>query len=258
VKFYLKVDVRNPFGAPVYFSDETESTMDDAREIASRATAERCHGTVAMAGFQSAGRGRFRDRVWEGEREKDLLFTIVLYAARVASAALPLSCGLALSLAIDSAREGRGAEPRIKWPNDVLVGGKKVSGILCEASGAFYYAGIGINCSKRKFPAPLAPKATSLQAAYGKAIDPRAFLPILLDELKVVLSRPFDPRQIEARLQGLGEPISFLEGSPDKRAIIEGKIAGIGRGGELLLDVAGKGTVPVISGEILWGEDKES
>ena len=120
----------------IHHKAETESTNLDAR--AGR------HGDVFTADFQTAGRGRL-DHVWESPRGQDLLMSVVLDVtgrspAEVAT--LPLVAGLAVAKAVGG---------RIKWPNDVFVGGQKVAGILCERDEDRVIVGIGVNVGQTKY-----------------------------------------------------------------------------------------------------------
>ena len=107
-------------------------------------------GTVIRAGFQSRGRGRIPGRVWSADAGGNLLFTLILStrAFPFPVTRIPLLCGLALCRYFSTVFR---LEPLIKWPNDVLIDEKKVSGILCEARGERILIGIGINCNQSSF-----------------------------------------------------------------------------------------------------------
>lgn len=248
---YRSIGLANPFGAPVLLVAETASTMDDARRLASLGAPS---GTAVAADFQSAGRGRFRDRSWSGERGRDLLFTLALELELPAAAAFPLRAGLAVCRAL----EGLGPSPagafRIKWPNDVLAGGRKLCGILCESSGGRYYAGIGVNCAEREFPPGLRHPATSLEAALGRSVERFDLLGRILEELARSFARPGWIAEVEERLYLRGQRIRFLEGRPEDGRVVQGVLAGLGTGGELLIEADGEGIRRLASGEILAGE----
>jgi BirA family biotin operon repressor/biotin-[acetyl-CoA-carboxylase] ligase len=142
-------------------------------------------GTVVMADSQAAGRGR-RGRAWRDEPGASLLVSIVL-RPRLEPARLPglsLAAGVAVAEALTRTA---GITPRLKWPNDVLVGGRKLAGILLETrlTGARPTAvlGVGVNLSQRVFPADLGPRATSVWLASGRLVDRDALLSALLDAL---------------------------------------------------------------------------
>ena len=120
----------------VFHKAETVSTNLDAREGR--------HGDVFTADYQTAGRGRL-DHVWESPRGQDLLMSAVLDAADRSPAevaTLPLVAGLAVAKAVGG---------RLKWPNDVLIGGQKVAGILCERNDDRVIVGIGVNVGQTKY-----------------------------------------------------------------------------------------------------------
>ena len=122
----------------IHHKAETASTNLDARGGS--------HGDVFTADFQTAGRGRL-DHVWESPRGQDLLMSVVLSVEGLAAeqvSTLPLVAGLAVAKAVGG---------RIKWPNDVFVGGQKVAGILCERNDDRVIVGIGVNVGQTKYQA---------------------------------------------------------------------------------------------------------
>ena len=140
----------------------TESTNLDARAGT--------HGDVFTADFQTAGRGRL-DHKWLSPPGTNLMMSVVLSVEGLAPehvATLPLVAGLAVATAVqrfvdedkDVRRETR--DIKVKWPNDVLVGGKKIAGILCERQGDNVIVGIGVNVNQTEFPPEIANRATSL------------------------------------------------------------------------------------------------
>jgi BirA family biotin operon repressor/biotin-[acetyl-CoA-carboxylase] ligase len=130
-----------PLAGPVVWSAETGSTNDDLTERARGGAPE---GTIVGADRQSAGRGR-RGRAWVADRGDALLVSVLLRpsVAPVDVALLPLVVAVGVADAL-------GDDARIVWPNDVLIGDRKVAGILCEMSAdqdrvAWAVAGIGVN-----------------------------------------------------------------------------------------------------------------
>ncbi|MGN0852955.1 MAG: biotin--[acetyl-CoA-carboxylase] ligase [Kiritimatiellia bacterium] len=131
----------------------TESTNLDARTGRP--------GDVFTADEQTAGRGRL-DHRWESQAGMNLMFSAVVDVAGLDPlhvATLPLVVGLAVSDAI--ARRLPARPVSVKWPNDVLVGGRKIAGVLCERTGDRVIAGVGVNVGQTAFPADLAARATS-------------------------------------------------------------------------------------------------
>ena len=125
-------------------------------------------GDVFTADFQTAGRGRL-DHRWLAERGQNLMMSAVIDVAGLAAehaATLPLAVGLAVVEALRSMVPGL----KLKWPNDVLAGGRKLAGILCERHGDSAIAGIGVNVLQREFPSEIADRATSL-ALLGSGVS---------------------------------------------------------------------------------------
>lgn len=122
-------------------------------------------GDVYTADYQTAGRGRL-DHKWISPPGTNLLMSVVLSVEGVSQEVVPtfsLAVGLAVCRAIAPfAGTLRGLSPQIKWPNDVLLSGKKVAGILCERHGDNVIAGIGVNVKDQKFSDEIEGKAVSL------------------------------------------------------------------------------------------------
>ena len=153
----------------IHHRSETVSTNLDARAGT--------HGDVFTADFQTAGRGRL-DHKWLSPPGTNLMMSVVLSVEDLAPeqvSTLPLVAGLAVAEGLSPfvarglspfarglSPAERGLSPRLKWPNDVLVGGRKLSGILCERQGDLVVVGIGVNVGQVDFPAELAGRATSL------------------------------------------------------------------------------------------------
>ncbi len=164
---------------------KTSSTMDVARRIVdSSSDAGQLHGTVVVADEQSQGRGRF-GRVWDSQRCKDILTSIIL-CPRISltgqfTALGPLACALTVD-------RFTGAESGIKWPNDVLVDGRKISGMIAESItvGDWFAAilGIGLNVnSMRADDASTGYRATSMfqVARHPQRFDRAEVLSVLLE-----------------------------------------------------------------------------
>ena len=141
-------------------------------------------GTVIIAEMQKAGRGRL-GRSWYSERESGLYLSMVLYPKAPPSLAplLTLATTIAAHNAVERAAQ---LDVDIKWPNDLLVGGKKVCGILAEMQGEvdrirLMVIGIGINVNHDSFPEDIAARATSLRLASGR---PQSRIEILVDFLE--------------------------------------------------------------------------
>ena len=168
-------------GRRILYYKELSSTMDEASRLAEAGTEE---GTVVITERQTAGRGRF-GRNWVSP-EGNLYFSVVFRPSHTILPLLTMVSGVAVARAI---RKVTGLSPAIKWPNDVLVDGKKVSGILVEAvaegaSVRYAVVGIGLNI-KLEYPEieALGGLANGLENAAGRPVAKDAVLRRLLLEL---------------------------------------------------------------------------
>lgn len=155
----------------IHFKETTESTNNDARPGNP--------GDVFLASRQTAGRGRIGHK-WLSAPGDNLTCSIVLSVDGMppeTAATLPLAVGLAV-------RRVTGGE--LKWPNDVLVDGRKIAGILCERCGDNVICGIGLNVNESAFPPEIADRATSLFLETGKRREIREVLAELLGELSSI------------------------------------------------------------------------
>ena len=162
----------------VHHRQETSSTNLDARGAAP--------WTAFTADFQTAGRGRL-DHRWLSAPGKNLVMSAVLPVEGLPPdhvATLPLAVGLAVAEALGRICRAGGVdvEVALKWPNDVLVGGRKICGVLCERSGDCVIAGVGVNVGETDFPEEIAWRATSL-AALGVEANVRDVLSAVLKSL---------------------------------------------------------------------------
>src|SRR5262249_9632097 len=162
-------------GPPRLHLRATTSTNDRARELAQGGAP---HGTLVTAGEQSAGRGR-QGRMWSAPAGSALLLSLVL---RDPPSLLPLAAGVAVAAVA-------GADARVKWPNDGLIDGRKVAGILAEARPHDGWAvlGIGINVAVRVEDLP--PELHDTAATLGlTAADVEPTLARLLEALEDTLA----------------------------------------------------------------------
>jgi BirA family biotin operon repressor/biotin-[acetyl-CoA-carboxylase] ligase len=221
------------------------STQAVAFELAERGAAD---GTVVVAETQTAGRGR-RGRRWHDEPGDSLLMSIV-GRPRLTARDLP-KLSLATAVAVAEALAAvTGLPARLKWPNDVLVDGRKLAGILLESrtiTEPLVVAGIGINLRQRSFPDALAATATSVHLAGGRAVEREAMLQAVLVAFARWRARlegeGFAP--LRARWLALADTIG--------RAVTVGDHTGVAvdldRDGALVLR-HGHGTRLVVAGEV--------
>jgi BirA family biotin operon repressor/biotin-[acetyl-CoA-carboxylase] ligase len=238
-------------GSPRVHHRLTDSTNQRAKELADAGAS---HGTVVTADEQTAGRGR-QGRSWVAPPGSAVLMSVVVRELDEVGALLPLAAALAVS---DAAEACAPVRCEIKWPNDVWIDRRKLSGILVEGRPAAGWAvvGIGLNVltPREAFPPELRDTATSLGAASGEAAPsgeaafaPVPSVPAVLDALLAALSRRLEssPSEIlsawRERDALLGERISWGDG--------EGVAAGVDDSGSLLVDTD-SGRIALGAGEV--------
>lgn len=230
---------------PVYFEEAVDSTNDAARRLAESGAAE----AVIIAEQQHHGRGR-RGRSWESPPGKGLWFSILLRPRGLSPAeASPITLVTAVALA-RGLRAASGLAVSVKWPNDLLVEGRKVGGILTEIRGEPDFieylvvgAGINVNHSEEDFPADLRQRACSLAIAAGRRFDRADLFQALLGELNQSYRRFFREGFASFRQEWIELSVSL--GKAVTVAWPGGKLQGeamdIDQTGALLLkDTAGK------------------
>ncbi len=155
----------------IHWHASIPSTMDVASELAASGAR---HGVVVGADEQTAGRGR-RGREWQSPAGAGLYFSMVARPA-LASATLPLLT-LAAGVGVrEGIRAATGLAADLKWPNDLMIGRRKLAGILAEglSLGTREQAviiGVGVNLQPAAYPPDVAARATSLEGELGRAID---------------------------------------------------------------------------------------
>jgi BirA family biotin operon repressor/biotin-[acetyl-CoA-carboxylase] ligase len=163
-------DRLGPFAGRICYFAEIGSTNDVAAALAPEPES---FGTVIIADAQTAGRGR-RGRTWFSPPASGLYVSVIVAPSRGAAdperatTLLTLATGVALAEGVERAS---GLSPAIKWPNDLLVGRRKLAGILAEAYGDAVVLGYGINIGPMAYPPELRDRATSLETELGRAID---------------------------------------------------------------------------------------
>ena len=249
---YRTVELPNPFGGPVLYTPETGSVMEDAADRA----AELEPGTVLFTGYQHRGRGRGGGRSWESAADQGLLMVLITSAGEYqwpgGSVSLRTALGLARYL------ESIGLRPQIKWPNDLLVSDRKVSGILGGLSSGWLRIGIGLNCRQRSFPGEFRSRTTSLVLEGAEDLPPAEHLGKLLPYLQAALEQEQIRGDVERRLFRIGEQMLLLEGAAEQPRRLRITIAGIREDGGLLYRRAGE-TSAAYAGEcvLIRGESAQ-
>jgi BirA family biotin operon repressor/biotin-[acetyl-CoA-carboxylase] ligase len=225
------------------------STMDAAAALAQGGAA---HGVVVVADEQTAGRGR-RGRQWASPPGAGIYFSFV---ARPSSAAslITLCAGVGVR---DGIAAATGLAAELKWPNDLIAGGKKLAGILAEGLGVgtadqAVIIGVGINVQPAAYPPDVAARATSLEGELGRSIDGDQLLEHVLlhlwDRLALLERSPGDILQAwrAASPNAIGTRVEW-----DGR---HGVTAGIDDAGALLIRTPA-GVERIIAGEVTWHLD---
>jgi BirA family biotin operon repressor/biotin-[acetyl-CoA-carboxylase] ligase len=172
------------FGKHIYHFFKTDSTNRVALELGHAGEAE---GAVVLSEEQTAGRGR-AGRLWHSDRAVGIYVTVLL-RPRLAPVQAPLLTMMAGLSARSAVQAVTGLTVDLKWPNDLLLNGKKTGGILTEMHAEpgqirFVIVGIGLNVNQEKFPGALADTATSLRVETGKSQSRMELLVRLLREFE--------------------------------------------------------------------------
>lgn len=234
---------------------ETASTNADAFRLAEAGAEE---GAVVIADAQTGGKGR-RGRVWSSPAGVNLYCSVVLRPAIMPHEAPQLT--FLSAVAVARAIEGTTAlKPEIKWPNDVLIGGRKVAGLLNEMSAEtdginFVILGIGVNLNmtSAQFPADIRTPATSLVLESGRPVNRSQFAAVMLGELDRLyadfLRNGFGPVRDEwqQRCNARGREVVVSEAGVE---IVRGVFHGIDCDGALLVRTPGGMIERILSGDV--------
>lgn len=226
-------------GCEIYYFDSIDSTNTKAKELAEEGHPS---GTLVVADRQTAGKGR-RGRSWESPSGIGIFMTLMLKPEINPNHAsmLTLVAAMATTRAI---RRVTGVPAMIKWPNDIVMNGKKVCGILTEMSAQFDYInhiviGIGINVHNEDFPEEIAQTASSIYLESGQRIHRASLIEAFLEEFEDVYAEYLKTEDMEglqkeydAMLVNRGRQVRVL----DPKEPFEGKAMGITKKGELIVD----------------------
>lgn len=240
-------------GHPVKFYDSVDSTNLRALQEAEEGATE---GTLVVADVQTAGRGR-RGRNWQSPAGTNAYFTLILRPDHEPDRASMVTLVMALAVA-EGIEAACGLQARIKWPNDIVVNGRKVCGILSEMSaerGSLRHVvvGVGINVGLQDFAPELADKATSLQAECGVRVSRASLIAHVMKEFETCYGKFRDTLDMSA----LRETYDSLLVNRDRevrvldpKAAFEGTARGIDDRGELLVELPEGKLVTVYAGEV--------
>lgn len=226
-------------GCEIHYFDSIDSTNTKAKELA-----EEGHpaGTLVVADQQVSGKGR-RGRVWESPHGTGIFMTLLLKPDINPNNASMLTLVAAMATAGAISRV-TGENAQIKWPNDIVIDGKKICGILTEMSAQFDYInhiviGIGINVHNEEFPEEIRETAGSLLLSCGKRFHRADLIEAFLEEFEKYYAVYLETEDMEGlykeynlMLVNMGRQVKVL----DPKEPFEGKAMGITKKGELIVD----------------------
>jgi len=242
------------FGTTIYALPQVDSTNKVAFRLALNGAQE---GAVVVAESQTKGKGRVGRR-WESPTGSNIYLSIIL-RPKITPTKIPLITLMAAVASAEAIEEVAGLLPAIKWPNDLLIEGKKLGGILTEADMEmdrinFVVVGIGINCNmtRSSFPPSIKDTAASLQEALGREISRIALIQAILRHLEQWYTRLVQGRGEEIR--GRWEELSQIRGKEVEIAfmgeIVKGKAQEIDADGALLVQEAGGEVKRIVAGDV--------
>jgi len=240
-------------GRHVVFYDVTDSTNTRAKALAEEGAAE---GTLVAAGQQSAGKGR-RGRGWSSPPGTGIWMSMVLRPDILPSQASMLTLVAALGVSEGICRV-TGIMPKIKWPNDLVLSGKKICGILTEMTTEleaiqYVVVGMGINVNTGEFPEEIAKTASSLYLESGRKWKRAPLMGAMAGALEEYYGKFLATKDLsllkdeyEGRLANLNRQVTVLARTGD----YDGTCRGIDSQGELLVEREDKTICRVLSGEV--------
>jgi len=252
----------------IHWLEETDSTNRVAADLARQGAPA---GTAVVAEAQSAGRGRLGRRFFSPSGLN--LYTSLVLRPRLTVAQAPeliltsaVATAEAVAATLGSAHSGR---VEIKWPNDVLIGGLKTSGILVELAAeatqvdhAILGIGVNLNVEREAFPDEFRHLATSLRSEAGHPIDRVAFARLLYGILEEVLDlhagsgfQAVRPR-FDALFRMTGRRVRVHEGTGESGHILEGVVRGVAADGSLEIEDAQSRVRPVIAGDVTLAKEE--
>ena len=249
IKTYIKSRLNTRFvGQQLYYYHRLATTMETAKELARKGTAE---GTVIIADTQTAGKGRM-GRAWLSP-EGSLAMSLILKPSLDNLPQLVMIASLAV---VRTIKKVAGLETQIKWPNDILIKGKKVCGILIEnevkgdgVNFAIIGIGINVNFDPSAFP-EISDIATSLSHELGATISKAALISTLLPELEQLYleAQAGAPiyREWQENMGMLGRWIQVKTGE----AVEQGKAETVTQNGNLILRRADGSLAEIVAGDV--------
>ena len=241
-------------GQTVHYWPAIGSTNDELKRLADEGAPE---GALAIADEQIAGRGRLRGRTWVAPAGSSLLMSLLFrpdWLAPAQAQQITMLCALA---AADAVAAIAGTQPGLKWPNDLLLDGKKLAGVLTELGFAgdqlaWVVVGVGLNVNADfAGQADLADTATSLSMAVGRPVSRlrllHAYLAGVEARYQALRAGQSPHREWAARLATLGQAVTVH--APD--GVYQGIAEGVDEAGALLLRQSSGEAVRILAGDVV-------
>lgn len=231
-------------------------TIDSTNSYAKKEASKLKHGAVILSEEQLMGKGR-RGRTWTSPKGTGIWMSVVLKPDIPPTEGVKLT-QIAAAAICKSIRELTGLDVLIKWPNDIVIHGKKICGILTEMAGEineinYIIVGIGINVNTKEFPEDLKEKATSLFIEGGKKIDRKQLVALILKSFEKLYTKYINDLDFNETLSiikkysaVLGKEIRVIRGKLEKVA----RAIDIDGDGFLLIEDEEGNNELILSGEV--------
>ncbi|WP_243112679.1 biotin--[acetyl-CoA-carboxylase] ligase [Caproiciproducens sp. NJN-50] len=249
-------------GRSVFCHDSVDSTNEEAKR---QALAGAPNGSLFVAEQQTGGKGRL-GRSWTSPTGTGLWFTVLLRPGilPLRVSVTTLLSGLAVARAV---RSLSGCDAKIKWPNDIVIGSKKVCGILTEMTAEidrieFVAVGIGVNVNNTAFPEAIRDKATSIRMESGKPLRRVALLQEILIQFETLLKQNADSdpafwEEYKRACVSIGRQVKFAR----RGAAVTGTAVDVSPRGELIVELPDGAKETVTAGEVsvqgIYGQKAE-
>ena len=258
IKDYLNTKY---IGKKIIHYESIGSTNTIAKKLAEQGEE---NGTVIIAEGQTAGRGRI-GRAWSSPKYKSIYFSIIL-RPNVNPMEIPKITQIIAAAIIEGLKELK-IEAKVKWPNDIVIGGKKVCGILTEMSGELNKVnyvipgtGINVNLNREDFQEDILNKATSLKIETGSTMDRKVILGTILNKFEPLYEEFVQKGTIESSIEicknnsaAIGKNIRIIQNKNERQA----KAVNLAEDGGLIVQYENGSFEKLISGEIsIRGLDK--
>ena len=227
--------------------ESVSSTMDAARSLLSQKPED---GTAVYADYQEQGRGRVQGRRWDSPKGESLLVTFLFKTESIAFplSSFPLYAGYVTARCL---KRLYGIECQVKWPNDVLVDGAKISGIYCECIDDYISCGIGINLLQTEFEETHRRPPCSVKMITGLTPDREELLKEMIEQFILNLKNSDWIIDFQSILYKINHNITVLDGLAYSGTSVSGTLTGIGEYGQMLLKLSDGTIKEIFAGEIL-------